>query len=164
MRSPSSRLAPVLLLVALACEGSAPEPLSQAERDSIRRADRTMQQSVLRGDWDSVASHFTEDAHLDPPEAGPVRGREEIRNYFVSTLAAVSDFELEPRFVDGAGDLAYVRGRWSLTSRVPDAAGDTSTVSDGGSYLVVRRRQDDGRWLVVEEIVQSSPAGPEATD
>lgn len=156
--------AAVLLVVAAACGGSSGEPLSQTERDSLRSADRQMQEGVLAGDWDAVAGHYAEDAYLDPPEATPVRGRDEIRNYFVSTLSAVDEFELEPLFVDGEGDLAYVRGRWSVTARVPEAGGDTSTVRDGGSYLVVRRRQDDGRWLIVQDIVQSSPRGAEATE
>lgn len=164
MPSSPSRVAAVLLTATLACGGSSPEPLSQAERDSLREADRQMQESVAQGDWDAVAGHYAEDAYLDPPEATPVQGREEIRNYFVSTLAAVSEFELEPLYVDGEGDLAYVRGRWSLAAEVPDAGGDTSTVRDGGSYLVVRRKQDDGRWLIVQDIVQSSPRGEDATE
>jgi uncharacterized protein (TIGR02246 family) len=161
MTKPSPRLAVVLITAALtlACGRSGPEPLSQEARDALRQADEELQQAVTRGDWDTVASHYAEDAHLDPPDTAPVRGRDQIRNYFVSTLASISEFELEPRFVDGEGDLAYVRGRWSLSAEVPNAEGDTSTMRDQGSYLVVRRRQEDGRWLIVEDIVQSTPGG-----
>lgn len=153
------RYAVVLLAaaLALACGRSGPEPLSQEDRDALRQADEELQQAVTSGDWATVASHYAEDAYLDPPDTGPVRGRDQIRNYFVSTLASVSEFELEPRFVDGEGDLAYVRGRWSLSAEMPNADGDTVTMTDQGSYVVVRRRQDDGRWLIVEDIVQSTP-------
>lgn len=164
MRIPPSRLAAVVLAAALvlACGRTDRAPLSQADRDALRQADEEMQRAVVQGDWDTVASHYAEDAYLDPPGAPPVRGRDDIRNYFVSTLASVSEFALEPRYVEGEGDLAYVRGRWSLSARMPDAAGDTVTVRDQGSYVVVRRRQDDGRWLIVEDIVQSTPrVGPE---
>lgn len=159
MRIPPRRLAVVALAaaLALACGRSDPAPLSQADRDALRQADEELQEAVASGDWDTVASHYAEDAYLDPPDAAPLRGRDEIRNYFVSTLASISEFELEPRYVDGEGNLAYVRGRWSMSARMPDADGDTVTVADQGSYLVVRRRQDDGRWLVVEDIIQSTP-------
>lgn len=159
MRKMPPRTAAVLLAaaLALACGESGPTPLSQADRDALRQADEERQQAVTRGDWDTVASHYAEDAYLDPPDVGPVRGRDEIRNYFVSTLASVSEFELEPRDVDGEANLAYVRGRWSLSAEMPNAQGDTVTMTDQGSYVVVRRRQDDGRWLIVEDIVQSTP-------
>lgn len=157
-----SRLVPALVLAAVACGQTEPAPISQADRDALRQADEELQQAVVQGDWDSVASHYAQDAYLDPPGAAPVRGRDEIRNYFVSTLASVSEFELEPRHVDGEGNLAYVRGRWSLSARMPDADGDTVTIGDQGSYVVVRRRQDDGRWLIVEDIVQSTPGGGRA--
>lgn len=152
-----SRLVPALVLAAVACGQTEPAPLSQSDRDALRQADEEMQEAVVQSDWDAVASHYAEDAHLDPPDSPPVRGREEIRNYFVSTLASITDFELEPRSVEGEGNLAYVRGRWSLSARMPNADGDTVTVGDRGSYVVVRRRQDDGRWLIVEDIVQSNP-------
>lgn len=151
------RLVVALLAIALGCGQADSAPLSQADRDALRQADEELQQAVVRGDWDTVASHYAEDAYLDPPGAPPVRGRNDIRNYFVSTLASIAEFDLEPRSIDGEGDLAYVRGRWSLSARMPDADGDTVTVGDRGSYVVVRRRQDDGRWLIVEDIVQSNP-------
>lgn len=159
MRKTPSRLAVALLAapLLLACGQSGSSPLSQTDRDALRQADEELQDAVAQGDWDTVASHYAEDAYLDPPDAAPVRGRDEIRDYFVSTLASISDFEIEPQHVDGEGDLAYVRGEWSLTVRMPDADRDTVTVRDRGSYLSVRRRQEDGRWLVVEHIVQPTP-------
>lgn len=158
MRTPPPRPVAVLAAaLALACGQSDSPPLSQADRDALRQADEELQQAVAQGDWDTVAGHYAEDAYLDPPDTPPVRGRDQIRNYFVSTLASVSGFELEPRSVEGEGNLAYVRGRWSLSARMPDAEGDTTTVEDRGSYVVVRRRQDDGRWLIVEDIIQSNP-------
>lgn len=165
MRISPTRLATAALVALVACSPPGGEtPLSRADRDALRQADEELQEAVVRGDWDAVASQYAEDAHLDPPDAPAVRGRDDIRHYFVSTLASVSEFELEPRTVDGEGNLAYVRGRWSLSAQMPDAAGDTVTVADRGSYLVIRRRQEDGRWLIVEDIVQSSPPADRAED
>ncbi|MFW6192198.1 MAG: YybH family protein [Gemmatimonadota bacterium] len=159
MRTLRVPLVAAAILAVLACGQPETAPLSQADRDAVRQADEELQEAVVRSDWDAVAEQYVEDAYLAPPDAGPVQGRREIRNYFVSTLASVSEFELEPRSVEGEGDLAYVRGRWSLSARVPDADGDTLTVADEGTYAVIRRRQDDGRWLIVEDLVHSTGAG-----
>ena len=157
MKSAASPAAVVVLLAALACGEPAPEPLSQADRDAVRQAGREMQQAVRAGDWDAVAAHYEEDAFLAPPDAPAVTGRAAIRDHFAAAMGGITDYERDPQTVQGEGDLAYVRGSWSSTSRAAGAAGDSAVRREGG-YLVVRRRQADGSWLIVEHIVHSGPA------
>lgn len=153
------KAAAVALLAALACGEPSAEPLSQADRDAVRQADEELQRAVTDGDWDAVAAHYVEDAYLDPPNSPPVTGRSAIREHFAATMGGVTGFELDPQTVQGEGRLAYVRGRWTMTTRAPGAEGD-STVSGRGGYVVVRRQQEDGSWLIVEDIVHSGPATP----
>lgn len=153
------RLAAVVaLLAAFACGPSSPAPLSQADRDAVRQAGQELKRAVLEGDWEAVASHYAEDAFLDPPDSPPLTGRSAIRDHYAGSMGGVSELEVDPMTVDGEGNLAYVRGSWSLTARAPGAAAD-STVSGGGGYVVVRRRQPDGRWLITEHIVHRRPPG-----
>lgn len=67
------------------------------------------------------------------------------------TLALVADT------VVGAGDLAYVSGRYHLTLTRKGAP------VDSGKFLDIRERQKDGSWLYVADMFNSSvplPAAP----
>ena len=156
MKSAAPPAAVVVLLAALACGEPASDPLSQADRDAVREAGRELQQAVRSGDWDAVAAHYEEDAFLAPPDAPALTGRPAIRDHFAATMSGIADYERDPQTVQGEGDLAYIRGSWSSTTRT--GAADDSTVRREGGYLVVRRRQGDGSWLIVEHIVHSGPA------
>lgn len=157
MKSAAPSVVVVVLLAALACGEPAPVPLSQADRDAVRQAGRELQQAMRAGDWDAVAEHYQEDAFLAPPDAPALTGRSAIRDHFAATMSGITDYERDPQTVQGEGDLAYVRGSWSSTTRAAEAGGDSTLRREGG-YLVVRRRQADGSWLIVEHIVHSGPA------
>lgn len=149
----------VLLSAALACGQPSPGPLSQADRDALRQAGADLQRAVVEGDWETVASHYVEDAFLAPPGAAPMEGRQAIRDHFAARMADVRAYERDPQTVQGTGELAYVRGNWTVTS----VSGDSTTGAAAdrrGSYLVVRRRQADGRWLIVEHIVVEAEGEP----
>lgn len=156
MKPTPPKAAVVALLVAVACGPPSPAPLSQADRDALRRAGEQLRQAVIEGDADAVAAQYAGDAYLDPPFSPAVTGRDAIRDHYAEATGGVMEFEHEARTVDGEGNLAYVRGRWSLTARPPGAEGD-STVSHEGGFVEVRRRQGDGSWLIVEHIVHARP-------
>ena len=50
--------------------------------------------------------------------------------------------------LDGDGDVAFMRARFSMTFTPPGA---TTPVSDSGKILVVLRKQADGAWLRVAD-------------
>jgi ketosteroid isomerase-like protein len=52
--------------------------------------------------------------------------------------------------IDGYGDLAYTRGMCEQ-SMVPP--GGNEPVKMSAKFLDIRRRQSDGRWLVVRDMV-----------
>jgi ketosteroid isomerase-like protein len=60
--------------------------------------------------------------------------------------------------VAGTGDLAYVRGTYSLSMEVP---GVTQPVRQDGKLLQIYARQQDGTWLLARDIwnANASPAG-----
>jgi ketosteroid isomerase-like protein len=63
--------------------------------------------------------------------------------------------------VAGSGDLAYSRGTYTMTMTDPKTK---KPVTDHGSYVTDYRKQPDGSWKAVADIVTSevpmAPAGP----
>ena len=57
--------------------------------------------------------------------------------------------------VEGIGELAFVRGRYSMTLEPEGAPGP---VNDEGKYIEIRERQPDGSWLLARDIFNSDLA------
>jgi ketosteroid isomerase-like protein len=125
------------LLGLAACTPAAPTPagLTDADRAAIQA--------------------YTEDAVLMPPNDRLVQGAAAIREY-LSAFPPVLEFSLMNESVEGAGDLAYVRGRYAMKLGLPGEP------VDSGKYVEVRRRGADGSWKLTVDIWNSSltPAAP----
>lgn len=104
-----------------------------------------------------VSAFYAEDAELLPPNAPVMSGHVAIREFWKGMLVAgLKVFVLETKRIAESGDLAYGSGVYELTVSPPGAG----TISDQGKYVVVYRRQQDGRWKAVADIFNSSrPAG-----
>jgi ketosteroid isomerase-like protein len=84
------------------------------------------------GDVDGMVALFEPQALVDCGEGRLLRGREEIRQYFVEVVASGR------KFARGEQQAALVNGDLALTStRLPD----------GQVTAEVARRQSDGKWL-----------------
>lgn len=113
-----------------------------------KNLDELFQQRFLAADARGLAELYTEDAVLY--DVGPefeFRGRAAIRAHFEQVFAALTPatFDIQTT-VQTEGDVAYVHGTGTVRARG----------ADGGELpamhlriMDVRRRQADGRWLVV---------------
>ena len=147
---------PCLILALAACR-VAPPPLSDADKTVIRATVDTFVQSMRSRNDSASANWYTEAAVFMPPNQGAVEGRPAIRAWFQS-FPPMSEFTLTPIEIEGNGDLAYVRGTYALTLTGPNGR---PAMSDHGKFLEVRRRQRDGRWLMVTDMFNSNlPATP----
>ena len=99
-------------------------------------------------DWAGVARSSTDDALRIPPHEEPHRGRAAIEGW-LSGIDELVSYGLTRDALDGAGGLAYVRGRYAITLRPIGAPGP---ISDTGDFLEVWRREPDGAWRVAEAI------------
>lgn len=141
----------VCLIAVLAACRVAPPSLSEADRAGIRAVTDSFV-AHARAHRDSAgATLYTENASVMPPNGGIVEGRAAIRAW-LQQFPPVAEFTLTEVEVDGRGDLAYVRGTYTLT--MTDASGKPGA-PDHGKYLEVRRRQTDGKWLIVVDIFNS---------
>lgn len=139
------------LIVLLGACRVAPPSLSDADKTAIRAATDSFVAS-MKGRRDSAsAAHYTENATFMPPNGGIVEGRAAIRAW-LEAFPPTPEFSLTPVEIDGRGDLAYERGTYAFTIA---AASAQPATSDHGKYLVIKRRQPDGTWLVAVDIFNS---------
>jgi ketosteroid isomerase-like protein len=144
------------LIVLLAGCKVAPPPLADVDKTAIRAGTDSFVANVKVRRDSANAALYTENATFMPPNGGIVEGRAAIRAWF-EAFPPMAEFSLTPVEIDGRGDLAYERGTYALTI----AAGTGKpAVSDHGKYLVIKRRQADGTWLVAVDIFNSDVPVP----
>jgi ketosteroid isomerase-like protein len=147
--APFARLVAVAVLIG--CHSSASAPLSDADRDLIRRtADSALAfANATPADWPSyVRSYYAEDAVSLPANAPAQIGTAAITSATAGTPPGLT-FRWQLLEIDGYEDLAYVRGRWWV------AAGGNPQPADSGNYLEVWRRQPGGAWRVARDMYAS---------
>jgi ketosteroid isomerase-like protein len=151
----SIRMRPMLLLTAVSCAvlacQPAPAKLSDADVKALRAGVDSIEAQILSHRDSAAAAHYTENAVFMVPNLPTLEGRAAIRAWFAGGPPLAS-FTLTPKEIDGVGDLAYVRGTWTLAIA---AAGKTPATLDHGKFLEVRRKQANGSWLIVADIFNS---------
>lgn len=120
---------------------------------AIRRLDAAFMKAVNAKDVGAlVAAFYAPDAALLPPNHPIAEGRDSIRGYLQGLVdAGLSGITLETTKIVSAGDLAYGRGRYTLTLSPPGGA----TVQNTGKYIVCYGRQANGSWRAVDDIFNS---------
>lgn len=142
---------PVLAVLAVsvaACAGGAAS-LSDADIATIEETAESFA-AAANDDWGGVAAFYTEDAVLMPPNGPAVQGRAAIEAFF-GAFPPMSGFTLNPVEIDGRGDLAFVRGTYSMTMEIEGMP----PVQESGKYIEIRRKQEDGSWLLAADIFNS---------
>ena len=114
-------------------------------------------QGINANDWAAVTALYTEDAILMPPNQPLVQGREAILAW-AEAFPPLTEFDLTLVEIDGFGDLAYVRGTGAMTM-TPEGAPEP--IKDKVKYIEIRRKQDDGSWLIAIDIMNSDLTLPE---
>lgn len=132
-----------------------PPSLSSADRVAISANSAVWLKAMRAADWKTVASTYTQDALLMPPNEPTVSGRAAIRTWMEAFPPLVS-MDLDEAEVEGCCDVAYVRGTYRLAFSPPGAG----TLHDVGKYLEIHRKQADGTWLKTRDMFSSDQAGP----
>ena len=140
----------VLLLVA-STGFSQTAGLPDKDVAAIRAQTAEFAKGLNTADFASVAGLYAETATFMPPNQPVVSGRAAIEAW-MKGFPPVKEFLLQIVEVDGAGDIAYSRGTYSMTIAPPGAP---TPVKDAGKYIEVRRRQKDGSWKIVADIFNS---------
>jgi uncharacterized protein (TIGR02246 family) len=138
-----------LALVTAACRTAGPASPSLTEDDlaALRRATAEYRDAEAVNDWPAVTMLYTRDAIRLLPNGPTVQGRDGILAEFEARPARITAYDQQITAVDGCGDMAMVRGVFSYTAET-----DGRVASGTGKYIAIYRRQNDGRWLIQQDI------------
>ncbi len=145
------RASSVVAIVSIfaACAAPAPAGLTDADRAAIQEVSDEFVEHVRAGNFAGVASMYTEDGVLLPPNAPTVTGRAAIEEFFTN-FPPITQFHLTTVTIEGSGDIAYVHGTAHLVMTGPDG----STIEDTAKFIEIRRKVGD-RWLLAYDIFNS---------
>jgi len=135
-----------------------------ADVQAIRDNEKQWNQDFAAKDVAKLAGHYSEDAVLMTPGEPPASGKAAIQKRIedlVKDPALSLQFQAAAVDVASSGDLAFSRGTYTMTMTDP---GTKKPMTDHGSYVTDYRKQSDGSWKAVGDIVVSempmAPAAP----
>jgi uncharacterized protein (TIGR02246 family) len=134
--------------------GQREEPADSAQIEAqLEEAEKKWNAAYYKRDAAALANMYADDAAVANPDSDLVSGKEAI-------AAAVKGYAGDPNLrvefrsdrvqVAASGDLAYTRGRYTMTMTDPKTKGPHTTT---GNYLTVWQKQADGSWKAVEDFV-----------
>ncbi len=105
-----------------------------------------------------LASLYTNDAVLMPPNQAAVTGNQAIESWFQTTFDQfTTEFTVASEELEVVGDWAFDWGAY-MTALTPKAGGEPT--EDRGKYIVILRKQVDGSWRIAHDIWNSDNPAP----
>jgi ketosteroid isomerase-like protein len=97
------------------------------------------------------------------PNSSPVTGRDDLQGVW-ATMMADPNFALNFQGTQGdaskSGDMVYTVGTYSMTKSDPKTK---QPVTGNGKYMTVYRKQTDGTWKAVADMINSDLPAPGAS-
>jgi len=141
-----------MLLTLCVAPAAAQQPSLAHDSIAIAEASRAFSRAYVEGDTATIASLYTQDALLLPPDRD-VRGRSAAaRLFWAPEGRRPAEHSMRSESLRIHGEVATDVGHWHAT-RSEEAGGGTSS----GRYLVVWRRGDDGRWRIQYDMWHRPP-------
>ena len=152
----------ILLLFTVACQQAPPDNRA-ADESAIKDTEAQWSKAAAAKNADETVSYYTDDASMLAPNMPLVSGKPGIRGVWGQLMAdpgfSVSWASAKAE-ASRSGDLCYDIGTYQLTMNDPQG----KQISDHGKYMVVWRKQADGKWKAVGDMFNSDvplPAPPE---
>lgn len=135
--------------------GTAPNKASVDTQ--LREIESALMKSVAAKDLEKVMANYAEDAALLAPGAPAARGKDAVRNAWKGMLDSIQKLEFAPYRIElsASGDMATTLGAYAMTLTDPKTK---KQINDRGGYVTVYRKQSDGSWKAIEDIVTSEVA------
>ena len=122
-------------------------------RQAIEAANTKFGEAVRAGDAATLASYYTEDARLLPPNSEMIEGRASVEAYWAGGFQmGIKDVVLTTVDVMGMGDLVCEIG----TAKISVQPEGMDALEDMAKYLVIWKKGDDGMWRLHVDIWNSS--------
>ena len=153
------RIGVLAVMIALGLAAARPAtgegPAADPARAYIDKQAVAFSEAFARGDFETLASMYTEDAIAFPPDAEMVKGRPAIKAFWKGIHdSGVKGAKLTVMDVQSSGDLAAEVGTAVLTIKPPNQPEATQSAK----YVVVWKRQKDGTWKLHRDIWNSVSA------
>lgn len=143
-----------LFALATACTRKVPDT-RDADIKAVKDVEAAWVADIATKDVDKFASYYSDDASLLMPNLPIVNGRDNIRAALKPMLADPNfalTFQATRADASRGGDFVYTVGTYSMTVSSPK---DKKPVTDKGKYLTVFKRQVDGSWKAVADMINS---------
>ena len=123
---------------------------SDDDTTEIQAASKAWSDADVAKDLPKCLSFYADDAERMVPGSYVISGKEDLRRAWEKHLAATKSFSWTTAKIEVAGssDLAYETGVYESKTVNEKKQPVTTT----GKYVFVWKRQDDGKWKVVEDI------------
>jgi len=155
-----------LAVILAGCKQAPPLPAPDTH-DADVKAIRDLETSQLQGfaarDLDKICAYYADDGSVLSPDAPVITGVAAIRASYKTLLADKNysvNFSPEKDMVEVAksGDLGYAQGGYTMTMTDPKTK---KVLTVNGKYVEVFRKQADGGWKAVEDIInEDAPPVP----
>ena len=140
-------------------------PPAPNTHDADVKAIRDLETSQLQGfaarDLDTICAFYADDASAFWPGAPVINGIAAIRTAFTPFLADknfTNTFASDKVDVAKSGDLGYSQGAYTMTFTDPKTK---KVLTEKGKYVEVFRKQADGGWKAVADIInEDAPPSP----
>ena len=155
-----------LLLVAftVACTQAPPTPPDTHDADvqALKDIDAAWAKVIAAKDFEKNVSYYADDASLLMPNAPVVNGKDAIRGALKPSFDDPNfalTFQASRVEVAKSGDLGYTQGSYTMTMTGPKGK---KPVTDKGKYLTAYKKQADGTWKAVADMISSDVPLPTA--
>ena len=142
-----------------ACSRNVPSS-QNADLAAVRSVEASWVKDIATKDVDTIVNYYSDDASLLMPNEMMITGKNNIKAAFKPMLAD-PNFALTFQSTRGeaskSGDFVYVIGTYSMTTSSPR---DQRPVTDQGKYLTFFKKQADGSWRVVADMVNTDLPAP----
>jgi ketosteroid isomerase-like protein len=148
-----ARYLPFLILTAFACQ---PADTTASAKQAIDAANAQWPRLTSTGHADSIAEFYAADAVLMPPNMATIRGKDGVRAFFatINSIDPRPTLTLRAENVVASGPVAVETGRWHWAFPAGAKLPPGTPVVDSGKYIV-RWTQQNGKWLMVDDIWNS---------
>lgn len=116
---------------------------AETSTDEVMQSNRSFAVALMTHDITATTDAYTIDAKLVAPSADVFEGRSAIAEFWRAGVeAGVADARFDALTLERRDGFAYELGRYTL--RLQPSEGDV--VFDRGHYMLVHRREPDGKW------------------
>lgn len=123
-------------------------------REALSAGNKRFMETFERGDAAGMATLYTENGQLLPPNTDIVSGRQGIQAFWQGAIdMGIKAMKLETTELEEHGDTAIAVGKYTLS-------GEGDQVIDSGKYVVILK-QEGGQWRLHRDIWNSSMPAPQ---